>query len=66
MAHTIDGVIEAKKLLATPEQRSSWWTGLAASAFCALAAVLLAGAVVLGPGVEATMDSVAMEALGAD
>lgn len=66
MAHTIDGIIQAKKLLATPQKTANWWAGLAASALCAGAAVLLAGAVIMGPGVEATMDGVAMEALGAD
>ena len=42
----------ARKLLETPVERSSPWAALGAAAVAAMAAVLMAGAIVLGPGVQ--------------
>jgi hypothetical protein len=42
-----------RALLQAPEgPRANWWATLAASALAAVAAVLMAGAVILGPGFE--------------
>jgi hypothetical protein len=41
-----------RKLLETPTRRASPWAALGAAAVAAMAAVLMAGAVVLGPGVQ--------------
>ncbi|WP_332654467.1 peptidoglycan-binding protein [Brevundimonas sp.] len=46
---TID---RARALLAPPARRSSPWTVFAAASLAAMAAVLMAGVMVLGPGVR--------------
>ena len=46
---TID---KARALLAPPVRRASPWPALAAAALAATAAVLMAGVMVLGPGVR--------------
>lgn len=66
MTHAIDGIHKARRLLETPHRSANWWAGLAASALCALGAVLLAGAIIMGPGVDATVSNAAFEVIGAD
>lgn len=66
MTLTIDGLAKARKLLETPRRSANWWAGLAASALCAGAAVLLAGAVIMGPGVDAAIHAAAFQVIGAD
>lgn len=46
---TID---RARSLLTPPERRASPWAMLGAAALAAMAAVLMAGVMVLGPGVR--------------
>ena len=46
---TID---KARSLLTTPQRRASPWTALGAAALAATAALLMAGVMVLGPGVR--------------
>ena len=46
---TID---RARSLLTPPVRRSSPWAALAAAGLAAMAAVLMAGVMVLGPGVR--------------
>jgi hypothetical protein len=42
----------ARERLASPERRSGLWITLAAAAFAAVASLVLAGMVILGPGLE--------------
>ncbi len=46
------GIDQARRLLAPPERRASPWAALAAAGLAATAAVLMAGVLVLGPGVR--------------
>ena len=50
MAHT--SITKARTLLTPPAQRSSPYATLGAAALAAMAAVLMAGVMVLGPGVR--------------
>ena len=50
MAHT--SITKARTLLTVPAQRSSPYATLGAAAIAARAAVLMAGVMVLGPGVR--------------
>ncbi len=43
---------QARRLLTAPERRASPWAALAAAGLAATAAVLMAGVLVLGPGVR--------------
>ena len=43
---------QARRLLIAPERRASPWPALAAAGLAATAAVLMAGVLVLGPGVR--------------
>ena len=48
-----DAVARARTLLTTPQEKAaSPWGALFAAGLCASAAVLMAGAVILGPGVS--------------
>ncbi|NBB52894.1 peptidoglycan-binding protein [Rhizobium sp. CRIBSB] len=50
-----DAVRKARRLLAEPEPvAASHWSLLGAAAMAAMAAVLMAGVMILGPGVEFT------------
>ena len=52
MTESASPYARARDLLVTPQDRANWWVTLAASALAATAAVLMAGAVILGPGFE--------------
>ena len=47
-----DSIQKARILLTTPVEASSPWPALGAAALAATAAVLMAGVMVLGPGVR--------------
>jgi len=47
-----DGIQKARILLAVPETVQSPWAALGAAALAATAAVLMAGVMILGPGVR--------------
>lgn len=48
-----EAVVKARSLLTAPQDRAgSPWAALFAAGLCASAAVLMAGAVILGPGVS--------------
>jgi hypothetical protein len=48
---TDSAIPQARRLLTTPVQTASPWAALSAAGLAAVAAVLMAGVVVLGPGV---------------
>ncbi len=54
----LEPIARARSLLEAPVDKVSPWSGLAAMALAAFAAILMAGAVVLGPGFEITEDQV--------
>lgn len=54
MTDPIRQIDSARALLDAPERRASPWATLSAAALAAGMAVMLAGAVVLGPGVHFT------------
>lgn len=49
---TETSIDRARRLLTPPERRASPWATLAAAGLAATAAVLMAGVLVLGPGVR--------------
>jgi len=52
MTDSVAKIARAKALLATAQGRPNAWAALGAAAFAATAAVMLAGMVVVGPGVS--------------
>lgn len=66
VTHIAARIEQAHGLLATPVERAaSAWAGLGAAAFAAFSAVLMAGVMVLGPGM-AIEDRVPPSAVGFD
>ncbi len=52
MIDNSQAIAEARALLAPPRDEGSLWATLGATALAATASVLLAGAIILGPGFE--------------
>ncbi len=52
MTDSVAKIARAKALLATAQDGPNAWAALGAAAFAATAAVMLAGMVVVGPGVS--------------